>query len=163
MEPEEFVRFLYPSAKQVEQETGISAAAMMAQAALETGWLRTTVKDRYDGRSSYNLFNLTGEGPAGSVRALDSEHWLGGQRTIEHQFRAYHSYEESFRDYANLILEAPRYAQAAAVRGDPLRYVAALRAAGYATDPSYVQKVESILRKYVWPAMNRIEAETQQS
>ncbi|MBE3583933.1 MAG: glucosaminidase domain-containing protein [Limnochordaceae bacterium] len=39
MSPEEFVTYLYPAARQVEQETGIPAAAILAQVALETTWL----------------------------------------------------------------------------------------------------------------------------
>ena len=34
-----------------------------------TGWLTRTVKDRVTGRDSLNLFNIKGEGPAGSVTA----------------------------------------------------------------------------------------------
>ena len=159
MEPREFVRFLYPAAQAIEAETGISAAAMIAQAALETGWLRAPVKDRYDGRPAYNLFNLKGQGPAGSVRAFDTEHYRGGRQTVEHCFRAYRSYDESFRDYANLILTLPRYGRAAEVRHDALAFLKELAAAGYANDPEYVQKLESILRRYVWPALAEMEAE----
>lgn len=39
MSPESFVAYLYPAARQVEQETGIPAAAILAQVALETTWL----------------------------------------------------------------------------------------------------------------------------
>lgn len=159
MEPREFVRFLYAAAKAIETETGISAAAMIAQAALETGWLRAPVKDRYDGRPAYNLFNLKGQGPAGSVRAFDTEHYRGGRQTVEHCFRAYRSYEESLKDYANLILTLPRYRRAAEVRHDALAFLRELAAAGYANDPRYVQKLESILRRHVWPAIAEVEAE----
>ncbi|HHV54185.1 MAG TPA: hypothetical protein GXX55_01820 [Firmicutes bacterium] len=159
MEPREFVRFLYPAARTVQAETGISAAAMIAQAALETGWLQAPVKDRYDGRPAYNLFNLKGQGPAGSVRALDSEHHRSERQTVEHYFRAYRSYEESFRDYADLILNSPRYRRAAEVRHDAVAFLKELAAAGYATDPAYVQKLESILRRHVWPALAELESE----
>ena len=67
MMPEEFVELLRPHAERVFEETGIPVEIMLAQAALETGWLQKTVRDKRTGQDSLNLFNIKGEGPAGSV------------------------------------------------------------------------------------------------
>ena len=68
------------------------------------------------------------------------------QRKVE-KFRAYDSYEDSFRDYARLITESPRYekAQATAKNGSAVAYAAELQKAGYATDPEYARKLSGAI------------------
>ena len=63
------------------------------------------------------------------------------------KFRAYDSYEDSFRDYARLITESPRYekAQATAKNGSAVAYAAELQKAGYATDPEYARKLSGAI------------------
>jgi flagellar protein FlgJ len=57
------------------------------------------------------------------------------------KFRAYDSYEASFRDYAKLITESPRYAQASQQTASAQAYAQGLQQAGYATDPAYAAKL----------------------
>jgi peptidoglycan hydrolase FlgJ len=57
------------------------------------------------------------------------------------KFRAYDSYEDSFRDYAKLISQSPRYAQARQQTGSVQAYASSLQNAGYATDPDYAAKL----------------------
>jgi flagellar protein FlgJ len=59
-------------------------------------------------------------------------------------FRAYESPSGSFSDYADLIANSPRYAQAVGKGDDAYGYAKALVAGGYATDPSYASKVAAI-------------------
>lgn len=141
----EFVTEMWPHALQASERTGIPPAFMIAQAALETGWGEKQLRHD-DGRSSHNLFNIK----AGS-------HWQGAtvERTVTEfagsrpyaeaaRFRAYGSYAESFRDYAELMMNSPRYA---AVRGqtDAAGFARSLQQAGYATDPHYADKLTRIL------------------
>jgi flagellar protein FlgJ len=59
-------------------------------------------------------------------------------------FRAYDSPSESFNDYADMLASSPRYA-AAVGRGDDVKgFAKALVNGGYATDPSYAQKLTDI-------------------
>ncbi len=74
------------------------------------------IRDKYTGKEAFNLFNIKGEGPAGSVMANDIDYIKGKKVHVEAEFRAYNSYEESFADYASLLTEAQRYAPALAVR-----------------------------------------------
>lgn len=57
------------------------------------------------------------------------------------KFRAYDSYADSFRDYARLIGNSPRYEgvmdQLHSVQG----FASGLQKAGYATDPQYAAKL----------------------
>lgn len=58
-------------------------------------------------------------------------------------FRAYTSPAESFADYARL-LGRDRYAAARGTGDDTHRFASALQHAGYATDPSYANKITAI-------------------
>ena len=149
MSPEEFVETFKPYAKIIYEVFGIPWRAILAQAALETGWLRQPVTDLETGRNSYNLFNIKGQGLAGSVRAYDHQYINGRPVKRIHEFRAYHSYDESFEDYARLITENPRYQGALAVADDPEAYVRRIQQAGYAEDPQYAAKLIQIMRKYI--------------
>ena len=149
MNPTEFVRLLRTHADRVQAQTGIPAPVMLAQAALETGWLAKPTRDKTTGRDSLNLFNIKGVGPAGSVTALTTEYVRGQKVKVEAQFRAYSSYEQSFADYARLITTNKRYAPAMAVKGDPVAFARALQQCGYATDPQYAAKLVSIMRRYL--------------
>jgi flagellar protein FlgJ len=57
------------------------------------------------------------------------------------KFRAYDSYEDSFRDYARMISESPRYAKVKAQTGSVTAFASGLQKAGYATDPEYAAKL----------------------
>lgn len=157
MNPIEFIELLGPHASKVNVETGIPVEAMLAQAALETGWLSRTVRDRYTGDDSMNLFNIKGEGPAGSVVTGVVEYSQGKKVWQDAQFRAYNSYEESFSDYASLIVESSRYAPAMAVRDDPIAFAWQLQQCGYATDPGYARKLVAIMRQYILPYFDQLD------
>ena len=68
-------------------------------------------------------------------------------RKVVAKFRAYDSYEASFRDYAQLITNSPRYekAQAIAKTGSAVAYASELQKAGYATDPEYARKLSGAI------------------
>jgi flagellar protein FlgJ len=70
-----------------------------------------------------------------------TEYINGTPRKVVAKFRAYDSYEASFRDYARLITESPRYAQASQQTGSAQAFASGLQQAGYATDPAYASKL----------------------
>ena len=72
----------------------------------------------------------------------------GKPQKVTAKFRAYDSYEDSFRDYARLITDNPRYekAQATARTGSAVAYAAELQKAGYATDPEYARKLSGAIQ-----------------
>lgn len=132
----------HASAARAEQErSGIPAAYMVAQAAHETGWGQRQILHA-DGSPSHNLFGIkAGAGWGGKVAEITTTEYIDGQpRKVTARFRAYDSPEASFRDYARLIKESPRYqqvAEAASAEG----FAQALQRAGYATDPAYAEKL----------------------
>jgi flagellar protein FlgJ len=141
--PEAFVKSLWPHAKKVAQELGVSAKALVAQAALETGWGKRLVGG--NGNVSHNLFGIKAGGSwsGGKVASATHEFVDGVRQSARASFRAYASPADSFADYARL-LGGSRYAQARGTGEDAHRFASALQHAGYATDPSYANKITAI-------------------
>jgi flagellar protein FlgJ len=81
--------------------TGIPAAFMVSQAALETGWGRKEIKHA-DGTPSFNLFGIKAGGSwKGPVAEITTTEYINGKaQKVVAKFRAYGSYAESFADYA---------------------------------------------------------------
>lgn len=145
--PEEFVKSLWPHAQQAGKDLGVAPEALLAQAALETGWGRSIMRHP-DGRSSHNLFGIKADARwQGERLAMPTlEYADGGAVKRNEPFRVYDSFAGSFRDYADFVRNNPRYSQALVVAHDPEAFFSALQAAGYATDPAYARKIGLILR-----------------
>ncbi|MEG6521189.1 glucosaminidase domain-containing protein [Desulfotomaculum sp. 1211_IL3151] len=141
-----FIADVMSAAVKIQIKHGLPAAAITAQACLETGFGQYVLKQ--GSKYSYNLFNIKGTGPAGSVSVVAWEVVNGKQVDVRSNFRAYNNYEESFNDYAKLITGASRYKQALQVKPDPDKYAYAILACGYATDPGYAKKLISIMNQY---------------
>ncbi|MEI6414420.1 MAG: flagellar assembly peptidoglycan hydrolase FlgJ [Pseudomonadota bacterium] len=143
--PEEFVRDLWPWAREAAARVGLQPAALLAQAALETGWGSHIMGAK--GTTSHNLFGIKAhsgwDGERVRVPTVEFEDGLAVRKQAE--FRAYGSFQESFQDYADFVTGNPRYRQAVAQAGDPASYFEGLQKAGYATDPHYARKLKSIL------------------
>lgn len=141
--PEAFVQSIWPIAQKTAAELGVPARALVAQAALETGWGRRLVQE--DGATSHNLFGIKAGGRWNGGRMSAATHeFAGGVRHGERaDFRAYGSVAESFADYARLIGK-DRYASARGSGEDVHRFASALQQAGYATDPAYARKISAI-------------------
>ncbi|MCC6916451.1 flagellar assembly peptidoglycan hydrolase FlgJ [Nitrosomonas sp.] len=144
-QPREFVLNVLPHARKVARETGIPEHFMIAQAALETGWGKYQIR-RADSQPSFNLFGIkAGEGWHGRVaEAVTTEYVDGKPQKCREKFRAYNSYEEAFRDYARLLQNNPRYAAVLKSRS-ATAFAWGLQEAGYATDPSYAEKLLRII------------------
>ncbi|RYF74655.1 MAG: flagellar assembly peptidoglycan hydrolase FlgJ [Comamonadaceae bacterium] len=139
---EQFVAQHGAAAQRVAQASGIPASFMLGQAGHETGWGRSEIR-MADGSNAHNLFGIKATaGWTGKVATITTTEYIDGQpRKVSARFRAYDSYEDSFRDYARLIGDSPRYAQARASTGNAQAYASALQRAGYATDPDYAAKL----------------------
>jgi flagellar protein FlgJ len=102
--PAEFVRALWPHAEQAGRELGIDPRAIVAQAALETGWGERQIRDG-DGRSSFNLFGIKADErwPGRRVGVTTLEYTDGIALPQRAQFRAYGSLAEGVADYARFL------------------------------------------------------------
>lgn len=143
---DEFVSDLMPFARQVEKELGVSHKAVLAQAALESGWGRHAIR-KPDGSNSFNLFGIKADsawnGDRVATRTLEVEDGVARRTTAS--FRSYQSLGEAARDYADFIRSNPRYSQAIEHGSDPHAYAQELQRAGYATDPDYAKKIGDII------------------
>ena len=142
-----FVRQLMPAAKMVASKMGLSPVALIAQAALETGWGKHMLPGS-NGSSGNNLFGVkAGNHWQGQQASANSLEYQQGKPVMQRSsFRSYTSVVQSMQDYADLITSSDRYQQAKAVAHDPDAYFDALQSAGYATDPNYAQKLKQVLR-----------------
>lgn len=140
-----FVDQMAAAADVASRRSGVPAKLILSQAALESGWGQREIM-RPDGSSSHNLFGIkAGRGWHGDVvQAMTTEYVDGEPRKMMQPFRAYASYADSLTDYANLISRSDRYSEVMTARSaeDAARKV---QAAGYATDPSYADKLISIM------------------
>ena len=137
-----FVKRHGDAADRVAKATGLPAGFMLGQAGHETGWGKHEIKQK-DGTNSFNLFGIkAGPNWTGKVAEVTTTEYVNGvaKKTVA-KFRAYDSYDASFRDYARLITETPRYAQAKQQTSSPLAFASGLQRAGYATDPEYANKL----------------------
>lgn len=142
--PEGFVAKVWPHAQRAARELGVDPRALVAQAALETGWGRRMIQ-RGDGGSANNLFGIKATGWNGERASANTHEYRDGVRRNERaDFRAYASPAESFADYVRLLKRSPRYAQALQAGSDVRGFAQALQRAGYATDPSYADKITAI-------------------
>ena len=143
---QDFVRRMLPHATIASQETGLPAHQMIGQAALESGWGRREILNA-DGSNSYNLFGIkAGADWKGKVAAVKTTEYHNGvaSKPVE-KFRAYDSYADSFRDYAKLLSENPRYAKVLEQGDSAQGFARALQNAGYATDPKYADKLVQVI------------------
>ncbi|MFC0677092.1 flagellar assembly peptidoglycan hydrolase FlgJ [Lysobacter korlensis] len=142
--PEAFVRSIWPHAQKVAAELKVPAKALVAQAALETGWGRRLAGGNGQA-TSHNLFGIKATGRWLGEKVVSGTHEFvnGVRKNVRDAFRAYGSAGESFNDYARLI-SGSRYAAARGTGDDVHGFASALQKAGYATDPSYAAKISAI-------------------
>lgn len=163
MLPKEFVQKYYPFAKEVENETNIPAIAIMAQAALESGWGKYAIGN--------NIFGIKyREGDWGYQSILTTEYTSSLDRFDEElvtkieyikplnkykikvwqRFADYESPKGAFKAHAALLLKK-RYKHCLRWKHSPKRFLIAVWRSGYATDVNYGRKmcqmVDSINRR----------------
>jgi lysozyme len=122
------------SAKKLAKQNDFPLSIILGQAALES--------NRGQAAPGNNYFGIKGQGDAGSNYLQTQEADPNGNYyTTQSPFRAYKSADSSIQDYIDLIKN--QYGQAYAYRKDPAAMIQAIHSSGYATDPSYAQKVMS--------------------
>jgi peptidoglycan hydrolase FlgJ len=144
---EKFVQQHQEAAKAASASSGIPAAHILGQAALETGWGKRVIRTA-DGKDSHNLFGIKAtSGWTGKVAEVTTTEYIGGQpRKVTAKFRAYDSYEEAFKDHARLLTQGKRYQATAVAQADTAQgFASGLQKAGYATDPAYAEKLTRVI------------------
>lgn len=159
MEKIEFLKVFCKVAKQVEQETGIFADAMLTQAALETGWGVYVKNNNYFGIKAGEHFQKKQLIRTKEYHSTNNVHYkhiisvtpvtIKGkpmfEYVIEDFFYFYDNPIDSFRAYCEFIKTNKRY-QKALCQSNASAYLREVAAAGYATDPEYNSKLQAILK-----------------
>lgn len=141
----DFVRSLLPKARETARQLGVSVRGLLAQMALETGWGKH-VPPTQSGESSHNLFGIKAghgwQGETTTLQPLELEDGVLQRRQA--RFRVYQDPGRSLDDYAALLQNNARYDEVLGTGDSVQRFATGLQAAGYATDPDYADKIQSI-------------------
>ncbi|EIZ9931512.1 flagellar assembly peptidoglycan hydrolase FlgJ [Vibrio parahaemolyticus] len=145
--PESFVNSMKPYAEKAAKALGVEPSLLLAQAALETGWGQKVVQNARG--SSNNLFNIKADrswqGDKVTTQTLEFHDNTPVKETAA--FRSYSNYQDSFNDYVRFLNDNPRYETALHHRGDSESFIRGIHRAGYATDPTYADKVLQVKQK----------------
>lgn len=170
MLPKDFVTQYLPFAQEAEGDTGISATAILAQAALESGWGERAVgnmffgvKDTEKGRTGKGQLLVTTEyfkdpNQGHLFPEVLSVTWNEPRKrwkyVVKDWFRKYDTPADCFKDHARFFLENQRYAGALIHAGDPIRFLEEVAKAGYATAPDYARilgQMVQMIRRFLPP------------
>lgn len=145
---DEFVATMLPLAKDAAARIGVDPTVLVAQAALETGWGKSIMRQS-DGSSSHNLFGIKAQGnwQGPEARAITSEFRDGKMVKETADFRSYDSYASSFHDLVSFLQNNNRYQATLKSADNPEQFVKELQKAGYATDPGYASKISQIAKQ----------------
>jgi len=138
------------ASKRTLQETGklLYPSVMLAQSALESGWGKSGLT-----RRANNFFGIKVDGNppwnGEHVNMRTREVFNGKTVYMKEPFRKYDTAEDSFYDRNNFLLQNKRYGLAGVFDAQtPVEQIQALKKAGYATAPEYVQAITNILYSY---------------
>ena len=141
-----FIQKLVPIAQNEQREHKILPSITLAQAALESNWGQSTLASKY-----HNLFGVKSYGKNSVL--LETKEYVNGQWiTVKANFATYSSWESSVKAHTNLFVYGTSWNKdkyrAVLNAGNYKEAAKALQEAGYATDPTYAQKLISLIEQY---------------
>ena len=144
MEKNEFIPTIAPLVVKENKRRGnpLFSSVVIAQAICESGWGQATIMMKANA-----IFGIKAtKSWKGKVYNANTKECYDGVNytNINAYFRAYNSLEESIKDYFDLILELSRYKNAINC-SSPLECITAIKNGGYATSPSYINTIMSII------------------
>lgn len=118
------------------------SSVVIAQAICETGWGGSQIMMKANAIFGIKAFSDW----KGKVYNSKTQECYDGSNYTDIQacFRAYNSLEESISDYFDLITKTERYRKAC-VANSPLECITAIKNGGYATSPTYINTIMSII------------------
>ena len=144
MEKSEFIPTIAPLVVAENKKRGnpLFNSVVIAQAICESGWGQSTIMMKANA-----IFGIkaTSNWKGKVYNANTQECYDGSTYTnITACFRAYNSLAESISDYFDLITKSERYRKAC-VSNSPLECITAIKNGGYATSPTYINTIMSII------------------
>ena len=161
MTAKNFVKNYLPFAKQTEAKSGIPAIAILAQAALESGWgdhapgnMFFGVKDVDGINGNEQLITTTEYSRRADLQfpviisvvpvTINEQKYF--KYAVKDYFRKYNTPEECFTDHVKFFFANPRYAAALQVKSNTDRFIEEIAKAGYATAPNYAASLKSVAK-----------------
>ena len=137
-----FLEDIAPWAREAGERLGVAPELVQAHAALESGWGQRPLTNAA-GDTTHNLFGLkaSGKWDGNVAESLTTEFEHGAAVKKTERFRSYPDQASAFRDYAQMLLENPRYRGAIGAGNDARAFAEGLARGGYATDPQYATKL----------------------
>lgn len=137
---EEVARYAVP----LKDKYGLLPSVTIAQAILESNWGKSSLSQQEN-----NYFGIKGSSDEKKYATLEYEdEW----KEIHASFRSYPSLEASVEDYGKLLAYGtnwnPELYHQVIEASTPSEVAYALKNAGYATDPTYPEKILSIVERY---------------
>ena len=152
---QKFINLVLDGAREVQRKTGMFASVTIAQAIHETGWGRSTPKDKDSGAESYNLFGRKAKRGEPFVTSRTWEVYDGKRVEIFAKFKKFNSYTDSVLDRSE-FLKSRYYKKAcnASNANDACDFLVKTgvfnekgKEIGYATDPAYAELLKKIIRQ----------------
>ncbi|WP_157454901.1 glycoside hydrolase family 73 protein [Carnobacterium maltaromaticum] len=142
-----FIEKISAYAKVLQSEYGVLPSISIAQAILESNWGNSELSEKYN-----NFYGIKGSEEANTVlmntKEFVDEEWI----EINGRFRIYESWQDSMNAHTKLFVEGTTWnpqQYAAVLAADNYRDAAfALQASGYATDPTYPEKLIELIQQY---------------
>ena len=144
MAPQDFVNLIGPAAQASSKTTGVPASFTVAEAALESGWGESLLA-----RQGKNLFGVKADAAwQGDVILLPTREFLHGTWVmLPARWRKYADWQACMNDHAAFLQQNRRYAPCFSCTTG-VDFARAVAQAGYATDPSYADKLISIIDQH---------------
>lgn len=142
------------SAIKAVKGTTLFPSVLMVQGIVESNNGNSTLSSKYK-----NHFGIKADSSwKGKTVTLPTKEFLNGQWvTINDKFRVYDNDWEGFRDRVKFLQDNPRYTKAGVFSAKtPEEQIEALKRAGYATDPNYVQILKDVIKRYNLTALDKL-------
>lgn len=144
MTKSEFIPTIAPLVVAENKKRGnpLFSSVVIAQAICESGWGQSTIMMKANA-----IFGIKATSSwKGKVYNSNTQECYDGSTytNITACFRAYNSLSESISDYFDLITKLERYRKAT-VAETPLECITAIKNGGYATSPTYINTIMSII------------------
>jgi len=137
--------FISCVAELAKNDCRVLPSLTIAQAILESGWGRSGLTKKANA-----LFGIkAGKDWKGKVYSSKTKECYDGTNFVDEvaAFRAYNTWGESVQDHTEFLCGLKRYAKVIGEK-DYKKACKAIKAAGYATDPDYAEKLIALIEKY---------------
>ena len=145
-EQKNFIKTVGALASADMKKSGVLASLTIAQAITETGWGTSGLAA--EGKALFGI--KATKSWKGKVYGKDTKECYDGVNLVavkSEAFRAYDSWEESVTDHSAFLKANKRYKEVIGEK-DYKKACNAIKAAGYATDPEYANKLIEIIEQY---------------